>query len=63
MTTAKQYSNYGDGVDARARDVFGANYERLSALKAKYDPGVVFRKWFPITLAAQAAQVEAEVQV
>jgi FAD/FMN-containing dehydrogenase len=44
----KQYSNYGLG-DERVRDVFGENYERLQKLKAKYDPDMVFHKWFPIT--------------
>ena len=44
----EQYSNYGLG-DERVRDVFGAHYDHLSELKAKYDPHLVFRKWFPIT--------------
>lgn len=44
----RQYANYGLG-DERVRDVFGANYERLSQLKAKYDPTLVFKKWYPIT--------------
>ena len=50
----RQYSNYGDGADARARDVFGANYERLSVIKGKYDPTGVFKKWYPITPKVQA---------
>ncbi len=41
------YTNYdGAGtvdVDARQRENFGANFERLVALKGKYDPGNLFR--------------------
>ena len=39
------YTNYeGKGTaDARYRDNFGPNLERLVALKAKYDPGNLFR--------------------
>jgi hypothetical protein len=47
-----QYANYGLG-DERIRDVFGENYERLQQLKARYDPGNVFHKWFPIAPATQ----------
>lgn len=48
LAGTRGYANYGLG-DERVRDVFGANYERLSQLKAKYDPTLVFKKWYPIT--------------
>jgi FAD/FMN-containing dehydrogenase len=47
LTDRNQYSNYGLG-DERVRDVFGENYERLQKLKEKYDPEMVFHKWYPI---------------
>jgi FAD/FMN-containing dehydrogenase len=38
------YVNYLDaGEDGRVREAFGANYARLAAVKAKYDPENVFR--------------------
>jgi Berberine and berberine like len=39
------YTNYTgtDTVDARYRENYGANFERLVALKAKYDPMNLFR--------------------
>jgi hypothetical protein len=39
------------------RDVFGDHYDRLAALKAKYDPGLVFRKWYPIVPQKSAGAV------
>jgi len=50
---ARGYINYDpEPNDARdAEIVFGANYPRLRQLKRKYDPEMVFRKWFPITPA------------
>ena len=39
------YVNYlseGEG-DARVRAAYGANFERLAAIKSRYDPGNVFR--------------------
>lgn len=32
----------------RAKKVFGSNYPRLQAIKKKYDPEVLFSKWFAI---------------
>ncbi|EPC02332.1 hypothetical protein L861_14950 [Litchfieldella anticariensis FP35 = DSM 16096] len=38
------YVNYlGEEGEARVRSAYGANYERLAALKSKYDPTNVFR--------------------
>jgi FAD/FMN-containing dehydrogenase len=35
--------------EERSKDVFGANYERLQGLKARYDPKNMFNKLFAIT--------------
>jgi hypothetical protein len=41
---ASVYVNYTDtGDEGRTQAVYGANYARLAALKAKYDPDNVFR--------------------
>ena len=32
----------------KAKYIFGTNYGRLQKVKAKYDPDVVFSKWFAI---------------
>jgi FAD/FMN-containing dehydrogenase len=38
------YVNYLDaGEEGRVREAFGANYARLAAIKARYDPENVFR--------------------
>ncbi|KAG9025353.1 hypothetical protein FRB95_010252 [Tulasnella sp. JGI-2019a] len=48
------YVNYAPGLgadnttDVNARRAFGINYPRLQALKRKYDPDMVFNKWFCI---------------
>ncbi|KAK0386184.1 hypothetical protein NLU13_6021 [Sarocladium strictum] len=41
------YCNYAMGTES-AREVYRHNYERLSSLKAKYDPNNVFCKFIPI---------------
>ncbi len=45
FSTGGVYVNYlGVGDDtSRVRDAFGANYERLTAIKQQYDPGYLFR--------------------
>ncbi|KAJ7596435.1 hypothetical protein C8J56DRAFT_816199 [Mycena floridula] len=37
--------------DAKVAAAFGSNYAKLQALKKKYDPEVVFNRWFPIVPA------------
>ena len=39
----------GDQVvgNAKVKKLFGNNYPRLQKIKAKYDPELVFGKWFP----------------
>ncbi|KAG8898866.1 hypothetical protein FRB99_007089, partial [Tulasnella sp. 403] len=39
-------------TDEHARKLFGANYARLQELKRKYDPDVVWNRWFVIRPAA-----------
>ncbi|KDQ17969.1 hypothetical protein BOTBODRAFT_52788 [Botryobasidium botryosum FD-172 SS1] len=36
----------------KAKHMFGGNYERLRQIKKKYDPKLVFNKWYPIEPAA-----------
>lgn len=38
----------GDINQDKAKLLFGANYARLQQIKRKYDPDLVFNKWFPI---------------
>ncbi|KAG8915214.1 hypothetical protein FRC01_003745 [Tulasnella sp. 417] len=48
------YANYGDPfathneTDGYARKLFGPNYPRLQEVKKKYDPEMVFDRWFNI---------------
>ncbi|THV05381.1 FAD-binding domain-containing protein [Dendrothele bispora CBS 962.96] len=47
------YTNYGmsgmiEAVTDKAQLVFGQNYPRLQQIKKKYDPTLIFCKWFPI---------------
>ncbi|KAH9850079.1 FAD-binding domain-containing protein [Lenzites betulinus] len=58
---AMGYGNYSPDSEAlptegavpanKAKELFGANYPRLQEIKKKYDPELVFRKWFNITPA------------
>ncbi|KAG8864113.1 hypothetical protein FRB96_006987 [Tulasnella sp. 330] len=41
-------SSEGDDMDGIAKRAFGPNYPRLRQLKRKYDPDMVFNKWFCI---------------
>ncbi|TBU32018.1 FAD-binding domain-containing protein [Dichomitus squalens] len=41
----------GSGSVSKAKEHFGANYKRLQEIKKKYDPKLLFRKWFVITPA------------
>jgi Berberine and berberine like len=34
-------------MDAAA-PLYGGNYSRLQEVKKKYDPGMLFRSWYPI---------------
>ncbi|KAI0370173.1 FAD-binding domain-containing protein [Pilatotrama ljubarskyi] len=55
------YGNYSPDSDAlpnegaapadKAKLLFGSNYPKLQQVKRKYDPEVVFKKWFPIVPA------------
>ncbi|KAG8984664.1 hypothetical protein FRB93_006394 [Tulasnella sp. JGI-2019a] len=55
--TSIGYLNYADilgsenETDANARRAYESNYPRLQELKRKYDPEMVFNKWFCIRLA------------
>jgi len=51
------YPNYADilfgrGGEEEAKLLFGSNYVRLQEVKRKYDPGCVWKGWFPIRPAA-----------
>lgn len=48
------YANYGDPFSTRnetdkyAKKLFGPNYTRLQEVKRKYDPDMIFDRWFAI---------------
>ena len=54
-----QYPNISAGNESAHVDVFAQNYDRLSEVKAKYDPQLVFRKWFPIVPKGYTGEVPA----
>ncbi len=45
------YPNISVGGEEKAKSVFGPNLPRLQVLKQKYDPEIMWNKWFPITPA------------
>ncbi|KAH8118528.1 FAD-binding domain-containing protein [Phellopilus nigrolimitatus] len=49
----RAYGNYADETvtSGNSAKLFGSNYRKLQELKKKYDPDVIFTKWFPITPA------------
>jgi len=52
----KTYGNYESETlsEDKVKNLYGDNYPRLQVLKAKYDPEMVFHKWFPIKPDADA---------
>ena len=36
----------------RAKDLFRENYPRMQEIKRKYDPDMMFNKWFTVNVAA-----------
>jgi hypothetical protein len=41
----------------RARSLFGDNYARLQEIKGRYDPDVLFSKWFVVLPISQIKAV------
>lgn len=44
------YANVSGGAE-KSKSVFGSNLPRLQALKKRYDPNLMWDKWYPITPA------------
>jgi FAD/FMN-containing dehydrogenase len=61
FTLGRTYINFqtGDEGEDRVRAAYGANYERLVAAKARFDPGNLFRSNRNIRPAAQTVGVPA----
>ncbi|KAI5124786.1 hypothetical protein M0805_005420 [Coniferiporia weirii] len=53
VSEARAYGNYASDSTSvspdRVAKLFGDNYPTLQVLKKKYDPDVIFNKWFPVT--------------
>jgi FAD/FMN-containing dehydrogenase len=47
-------ANLKQQYDEKPKDIFGEHYDKLSQVKAKYDPNNVFNKLFAITPAVSA---------
>jgi FAD/FMN-containing dehydrogenase len=47
-------ANLKQQYDEKPKDIFGEHYDKLSQIKAKYDPNNVFNKLFAITPAVSA---------
>jgi hypothetical protein len=62
LENAVYVNNLGDEGDNRVRAAYGPNYERLAALKAKYDPTNVFRMNHNIPPSSIARQDDAPLR-
>ena len=49
------FAGFGEEKEAMLRDAYGQNYDRLVALKTRYDPGNLFRMNLNIPPAASVA--------